>query len=247
MFELSLFKLCVKWLKIYIYFIDFIYLFICLLCFGGHTRGSEENCRSWFILSIMRILGIKPDLQAWQEDPLLAEPSCHSYQVIVFFSVDHGNSDHNVNTRTKGTVNQFCPDFTHETPVKESQVKPLSSGLSVFFPVRGHPCFPLCFHLMAGTSAYWESSACQHHLGTNRYLSLVLSDVVVVIMKWIIRTLLRKKSSRVLGKRVKQGGWFCHGDECSPQGGVGVLTRGSHSVDEFYENPQVWWSRLDRN
>lgn len=173
------------------------YLFIVFR--GEHTRGSEENCRSWFILSIMQILGVKPDLQAWQEDPLLAEPSCHSYQVIVFFSVDHGNSDHNVNTRTKGTVNQFCPDFTHESPVKESQVKPLSSGLPVFFPVREHPCFPLCFHLMAGTSAFWESSACQHHLGTNRYLSLVLSDIVVVIMKWIIRTLLRKKSSRVLG------------------------------------------------
>lgn len=68
---------------------------------------------------------------------------------------------------------------------------------------------------------------------------MVLSDVVVATMKWIIRTLLRKKSSRVLGKRVKQCGWFCHGDECSPQGDVGVLTRDSHSVDGFYENIQV--------
>lgn len=69
---------------------------------------------------------------------------------------------------------------------------------------------------------------------------MVLSDVVVAVMKWVIRTLLRKKkSSRVLGKRVKQCGWFCHGDECSPQGDVGVLTRGSHNVDGFYENPQV--------
>lgn len=119
-----------------------------------HTRGSEENCRNWFILPIMRILGIKSDLQAWQENPLLAEPSCHSSQVTVFFSVDQGNSDHNVNTQTKGTINQFCPDFTQESPVKESEVKLPSSGLPAFFPVCGHPCFPLYFHLMAGTSAY---------------------------------------------------------------------------------------------
>lgn len=121
----------------------FIYLIICLLCVrgGGHTRGSEENCRSWFIPSIMRILGIKPDLQAWQEDPLPAEPPCLSYQVIVFFSVDHGNSDHNVNTQTKGTINQFCPDFTHESPVRRHTCQ----GFRSSSPRVGIPAFHSVF------------------------------------------------------------------------------------------------------
>lgn len=165
----------------------FIYLIICLWCVGSHiSHYAHSGVRG----KLQKL--VYPFHYAYSGDQIrssgLAGSPSAGWAILPFLPSDcflfsrWGNSDHNVNTQTKATINQVCPDFTQESPMKESEVKPPLSGLPVFFPVRGHPCLPLYFHLMAGTSAYWESSACQHHLGTNMYLSLVLRDIVVA--KW---------------------------------------------------------------
>lgn len=177
----------------------FIYLLIyCVLwgptyalCIRG---GQEKTYRCWFTPSLVWVLRIK------LKPPGLASRTFTGWAILpflssdFFFSVDQGYSGYNVNTQTKGTVNHVLPWF--QTGVYGWRLRwssPCqgcgSSSLWVCISVFHSIC-------TSGTSACWETSGCQHHLGTNRNKFLLLSETVVVAMKWIIMVLFRKNNNK---------------------------------------------------
>jgi hypothetical protein len=49
-------------------------------------EGQRTNCRSWFSLSTLGVLGSNSRCHVWQQVPLPAEPSCQPWVAFGMFS-----------------------------------------------------------------------------------------------------------------------------------------------------------------